>query len=181
MLIIIRVECPENATIAIALNPLRMRQDLTTAQTRFPLLGSHKNVACEKCHKTEIINGKPKQNSKGLAFSNCTACHKDVHDNKFGQNCKKCHSEESFHAVKGMKSFDHDRTDFKLIGKHRLLACKSCHKTSLTEPIKHNHCTSCHADYHNKDFAKNGVSPDCNQCHNNDGFTRVLIQLKNTV
>ena len=139
--------------------------------TRFPLLGSHKNVACEKCHKTEIINGKPKQKFKGLVFSNCTACHKDVHDNKFGQNCKKCHSEESFHAVKGMKSFDHDKTDFKLIGKHRLLACKSCHKTTLTAPIRHNHCSNCHADYHNKDFEKNGISPDCNQCHNNDGFT----------
>jgi len=139
--------------------------------TRFPLVGSHKTVACEKCHKTEIVNGKPKQKFKGLEFGNCTACHKDVHDNKFGQNCKKCHSEESFHSVKGMKSFDHDKTDFKLIGKHNQVSCKSCHKTTLTAHIRHDHCSSCHADYHNKDFAKKGISPDCNQCHNNDGFT----------
>ena len=139
--------------------------------TRFPLLGSHKNVLCEKCHKTEIVNGKPKQIFRGLAFNNCTACHKDVHENKFGQNCKKCHTEESFHAIKGMSTFDHDKTDFKLIGKHRLLACKSCHKRSLTAPIKHDHCNDCHTDYHNRDFAKKGVSPDCNQCHTNNGFT----------
>ena len=139
--------------------------------TRFPLLGKHKTVACEKCHKTEIVDGKPKQIFRGLEFANCTACHKDVHDNKFGQNCRKCHSEESFHSVKGMKSFDHDKTNFKLIGKHALVECKACHKTSLTAPIRHDHCNNCHADYHNKDFAKNGVSPDCNQCHNNNGFT----------
>jgi hypothetical protein len=70
-----------------------------------------------------------------------------------------------------MKTFDHDKTDFKLLGKHRLLACKECHKTSLTAPVRHDHCTSCHADYHKKEFAKNGVSPDCNQCHDNDGFS----------
>jgi len=139
--------------------------------TRFPLLGKHRTVACEKCHKTEMINGKPKQIFRGLEFANCTACHKDVHDNKFGQDCKKCHSEESFHVVKGMKTFDHDKTDFKLIGKHNLLACKECHKTSLTAPLKHDHCSSCHADYHNKEFAKKGISPDCDQCHTNDGFT----------
>lgn len=139
--------------------------------TKFPLVGRHKTVACDKCHKTEVINGKSVQKFKGLEFSNCTSCHKDVHNNKFGQNCKKCHSEESFHAVKGMKGFDHDKTNFKLIGKHRDLACKSCHKKTLTAPIRHDHCTSCHADYHNKEFAKNGISPDCNQCHNNDGFT----------
>jgi len=139
--------------------------------TRFPLLGSHKTVACDKCHKTEIVNGKPKQKFKGVEFSNCTSCHKDVHDNKFGQNCKKCHNEVSFHNVKGMKSFDHDKTDFKLIGKHADLACKACHKKSLTAPIPHNHCSSCHADYHQGEFSKKGISPDCNQCHNNNGFT----------
>jgi len=139
--------------------------------TRFPLLGSHRTVACEKCHKTEIVNGKPRQKFRGVEFANCTACHRDVHDNKFGQNCKKCHSEESFHAVKGMKTFDHDKTDFKLVGKHDLLACKACHKKSLTAPIRHDHCTSCHADYHHGEFAKKGISPDCNQCHNNNGFT----------
>jgi len=139
--------------------------------THFPLLGKHKNVACIDCHKTEIVDGKPVQKFKGLQFANCTACHKDVHENKFGQNCKQCHTEESFHIIKGMKTFDHDKTDFKLIGKHQQVACKECHKTSLTAPVKHSRCSDCHADYHKKEFAVNGVSPDCNKCHTNSGFS----------
>lgn len=139
--------------------------------TKFPLLGQHRNVECIKCHKTEIINGKPAQKFAGLEFQNCTACHKDVHNNKFGQNCKQCHTEESFHMNKGMKSFDHDKTNFKLLGLHRQVDCKQCHKTSLTAKIKHDNCNDCHTDYHKKEFAKNGISPDCKQCHINAGFT----------
>ena len=140
--------------------------------TAFPLVGKHKNVLCEKCHKTQIIDGKPVQQFKGLAFANCNACHKDPHENRFGQNCKQCHSEESFHTIKGMSTFNHDKTKFPLVGKHKLVACNSCHKTNnMTVPIKHDHCTDCHTDYHKKEFAKNGISPDCNQCHSIYGFS----------
>ena len=139
-------------------------------KTRFPLLGKHKNVDCTKCHKTEIINAKPAQKFAGLKFDNCTACHKDVHENKFGQDCKKCHTEESFHVVKEIKSFDHDKTNYKLLGLHKSVECKECHKTSLTAPLKHDRCTDCHTDYHKQEFAKNGISPDCNTCHTNNGF-----------
>jgi nitrate/TMAO reductase-like tetraheme cytochrome c subunit len=139
--------------------------------TRFPLLGQHKNVKCIECHKTEIVNGKPVQKFTGLQFDNCTACHKDVHKNKFGQNCKLCHTEESFHFNKGMKAFDHDKTNFKLFGEHKLVDCKQCHTASLTTPLKHDHCTDCHSDFHKKEFEKNGVSPDCNKCHTNNGFS----------
>lgn len=140
--------------------------------TRFPLLGQHKNVRCLDCHKTEIRNGKKFQNFTGLAFSNCTACHEDIHKNKFGQNCKQCHTEESFHFNKGMKIFDHDKTNFKLLGKHQLVDCKQCHKTTLTAPIRHDQCKDCHVDFHKGDFTnKKGVSPDCDQCHTNNSFT----------
>ena len=141
------------------------------SKTHFPLLGKHRSVECLKCHKTEIVNGKTVQRFTGLKFDNCTACHKDVHNNKFGQNCKECHTEESFFFHKGMKAFDHDKTNYKLLGKHKLVDCKECHKTTLTAPLKYNKCTDCHKDYHKKEFDKNGISPDCNQCHNNNGFT----------
>jgi len=138
--------------------------------TRFPLVGKHKNVTCDKCHKTQIIEGKPVQQFKGLAFANCNSCHKDPHENRFGQNCKQCHSEESFHNVKGMSTFDHNKTAFKLTGKHKLVACKSCHKVSLTAPLKHDHCVDCHTDYHKGEFAVNRVVSDCNECHSIYGF-----------
>ncbi|MEI6677137.1 MAG: hypothetical protein WCL21_00935 [Mariniphaga sp.] len=138
--------------------------------TKFPLIGKHKNVDCAKCHKTEIINGKQVRQLEGLVFNNCTSCHKDIHENKFGQNCKQCHTEESFHTIKGIGSFDHNKTDFKLEGKHMTVACKSCHKTSLTAPIKHDHCYECHTDYHKKEFVKDGIVQDCDKCHSNSGF-----------
>ena len=139
--------------------------------TKFPLEGKHKNLDCVKCHKTSVVNGKPVQKFEGILFNNCTNCHKDVHENKFGQNCRQCHTVDSFHAVKGTGNFDHDKTDFKLIGKHKFVTCKNCHKSSLTTAVRHDHCTDCHLDYHKREFVKNNVTPDCNQCHNNEGFT----------
>lgn len=146
--------------------------------SKFPLVGQHKKVACEKCHKPEIVNGKSTKTFKGLAFSNCVSCHKDIHQNKFGQDCKQCHIEESFHNVKGINTFNHDKTDFKLIGKHTTVNCKICHKTNLTSPIKHDKCSDCHIDYHKKEFAKNGLSPDCSECHSNDGFIPSFFTLE---
>jgi len=146
--------------------------------TNFPLVGKHKTLDCEKCHKPIIVNGKSVPKFDGLVFKNCTNCHKDVHENKFGQNCKQCHTEESFHVVKGISNFNHDKTDFKLEGKHNQVACKSCHKSGLTSPVKHDHCSDCHTDYHKKEFAKNNVIPDCKQCHTNDGFTESLYTIE---
>jgi hypothetical protein len=146
--------------------------------TRFPLIGRHKNLDCKQCHKTEVVNGKSTQGFSGLVFNNCNACHKDVHQNKFGQNCKQCHTEESFHTIKSISNFDHDKTDFKLIGRHKGVNCKSCHKINLTSPVKHDRCSDCHTDYHKKEFAKNGVSPDCNQCHDNSGFTQSSFSIE---
>jgi len=140
--------------------------------TKFPLIGKHKSVECIECHKVETINGTKFQEFRGVLFSNCTNCHEDPHQNQFGQNCRQCHSEESFSTIKGVNNFDHTKTGFSLEGKHLAVDCKSCHKTKLTDPLKHNLCTDCHTDYHTGQFARNGVSPDCSQCHSVIGFTR---------
>ncbi|NDP20071.1 MAG: cytochrome C [Paludibacter sp.] len=148
------------------------------SKTRFPLLGKHKNVDCLKCHKTETVNGKVEQNFKGLKFGNCNECHQDVHENKLGKNCKQCHSEESFYFNKNMKAFNHDKTNFKLVGKHKQVDCNSCHKKKLTTAFKHNRCTDCHTDYHKGDFKVNGKSPDCDECHTLDGFALSTYSLE---
>ncbi len=146
--------------------------------SKFPLLGKHKTVSCEKCHKPMVINGKSQPQWEGILFNNCTSCHKDVHEDKFGQNCKKCHSEESFHVKKDNGNFDHDKTDFKLLGKHQNLDCKKCHKKNLIDPIKSDHCSDCHIDFHKNEFSKNGILPDCDQCHDNSGFTETLYTIE---
>jgi hypothetical protein len=141
------------------------------SDTKFQLKGKHSTVECVKCHKVEITNGQKSQVFR-LSQYTCSACHKDPHSNKFGLNCSQCHNEDSFQIVKGVKDFDHNKTDYKLEGKHLTVNCKDCHKTKFTDPLKFKLCTDCHTDYHKKQFAKNGVSPDCIQCHTLKGFTQ---------
>jgi hypothetical protein len=131
------------------------------ASAKFQLIGKHKNVDCIKCHRIEMIDGKKFQEFRGVHFSSCTSCHKDPHQNKFGQNCSQCHSEESFQVVKGIQNFDHNKTNFRLEDKHAGVNCKACHKTKFTDPLKYARCTDCHADYHNGQFIKNDLTPGC--------------------
>ncbi|MFZ4547518.1 MAG: cytochrome C [Bacteroidales bacterium] len=140
-------------------------------KTKFKLTGKHEHITCAECHKTSIKNGVKFQEFKGVKATNCTNCHKDPHANKFGQNCSECHNNESFTVVGGVNNFDHSKADFKLEGKHLKVQCKSCHKLKLTTPLNFKNCTDCHTDYHEKQFAKNGVSPDCSTCHTVKGFT----------
>jgi hypothetical protein len=140
------------------------------SSARFQLKGKHAAVACIKCHKEVTEGGKKYVEFKGIPFSVCTSCHKDPHQNKFGQDCSQCHNEDSFLVVKGVRGFDHNKTDFKLVGKHQVVNCKACHKGKFTDPLKSAKCTDCHSDYHKKQFAVNGVSPDCSKCHNVKGF-----------
>jgi hypothetical protein len=143
------------------------------SDAKFLLAGKHKTVDCIKCHKVETVDGKKFQHFTKLNFTGCISCHKDPHQNMFGQDCIKCHNNESFKDVNvnGGKNFDHNKTSFKLEGKHINIACVTCHKTKFTDPIKHEQCVYCHTDYHNKQFVKNGVAPDCSGCHTVNGFT----------
>jgi hypothetical protein len=142
------------------------------ARAKFQLKAKHAVVACEKCHAKSVINGKNFQQFTGLQFKECNNCHKDPHENKFGQTCSKCHVEESFKTVKTIGEFDHSKTGFKLEGRHVQVTCKSCHKLSITAPLKHGKCYDCHKDYHNNQFRKNNTSPDCSECHDVTGFAQ---------
>lgn len=140
-------------------------------KTNYQLLGKHQEIDCNKCHVKEIRNGSEFQVFKGIEHANCNSCHQDIHNNKFGQDCKKCHSEQSFLSIIGISTFDHSRTNFQLEGPHRYLKCEACHKTKYTDPIRHIRCADCHDDYHNNQFAKQGSKPDCIMCHNKNSFS----------
>jgi hypothetical protein len=139
--------------------------------TKFHLRGKHESVDCSKCHKVTTVSGKKFQSFR-VAEYNCSNCHKDPHKNKFGQSCSECHNEESFQVIKGASGFDHNKTDYKLEGKHITVNCKACHKTKFSDPLKFKLCSDCHTDYHKKQFAKNSISPDCSKCHSVKGFTQ---------
>ena len=136
-------------------------------KSKFKLKGAHQQQECIECHKKSTKNGVEYQAFNGLNFSSCVSCHKDVHNGKFGINCLKCHNENSFKQPNlANGSFNHNATDYPLTGKHIGVDCKLCHKgNSFTNPINFTQCKNCHKDFHNGDFVKNGVSPDCKECH----------------
>ncbi|MBN2237284.1 MAG: cytochrome C [Bacteroidales bacterium] len=141
------------------------------AKTSFVLKGKHKEVDCQKCHPKEINNALDFQKFSLEQFSKCTDCHKDVHENKFGQNCTECHSENSFKEVKKTANFNHNLTDYPLQGKHQKVDCKECHKRNLTDALAHNTCTDCHKDHHKNELDKGKKDPNCEDCHSVKGFS----------
>ncbi len=145
------------------------------SQTGFILKGKHKIINCNACHlaswtsiKTAFLdfNHKP--------VNHCTACHKDVHESKFGDDCIKCHNENSFKIKQVSSDFNHDLTHFKLEGKHASVACNQCHKGKMTDPLRHDACADCHSDYHHGEFKQFNSSPDCSSCHTVSTFNEVL-------
>ena len=148
-------------------------------QTRFELRGSHKEVDCFTCHANNSDPLKVFQDQRNFDENSCVSCHEDVHNEKFGTDCVKCHKESSFLSLRTMDFFDHSVTDYPLEGKHIGVDCKQCHKKRFTTPIDFSACTNCHDDYHKGEFKENGVSPDCIQCHSLEkGFDYSLYTLE---
>ncbi len=60
-------------------------------QTTYPLTGAHHGLECAACHKVAI--------TEHVKLSRaCVGCHAkdDKHDGKFGADCSRCHTTESF-------------------------------------------------------------------------------------
>ena len=121
--------------------------------TDFALRGAHADLHCTDCHI------KPAKQVK--LGTRCIDCHAgdDPHKGKLGKQCQSCHNEQSF--TKNVR-FDHDLTEFPLLGRHAKLDCDKCHKskTYVEAPVK---CISCHAK---DDAHKKRLGTDCGVCHN---------------
>lgn len=133
--------------------------------TNFTLKGSHKTIDCFSCH---VKTSDPKlvfQNKVNVDENNCISCHKDKHEGKFGNECVNCHNENSFRSLKNKSTFNHNLTDYPLEGMHTKVDCKQCHKGKFTTKMEFNSCNNCHTDYHEGQFKKNGLAPDCVDCH----------------
>lgn len=146
--------------------------------TDFDLNGSHKSIDCFACHANTTNVTAVFQDRSTVAEENCVACHQDPHNDKFGQDCAKCHNEQSFLSLNNMDFFDHSITDYPLEGKHQGLDCRACHTESFSNPIDFSSCTNCHTDYHNGDFTENSVVTDCKECHSLEkGFEFTLFTI----
>ncbi|HPF50538.1 MAG TPA: cytochrome c3 family protein [Draconibacterium sp.] len=169
----------KNCTSCHNQNAFKPATGFDHSKTDFKLIGKHQQVDCAKCHIKTVKNGKEFQEFAGVAFVNCTSCHEDVHQNKFGNDCTKCHNEFSFKTANTSSNFNHTQTDYPLLGMHLKVDCKECHTSgNYTKTIRFKKCTDCHSDYHEGQFRKNGVSPDCSECHTVNGFTTSSFTLE---
>ncbi len=117
----------------------------------FPLKGAHKVVVCSSCH---VANKKYRE-----APNQCISCHKkqDVHGGKLGEKCSKCHQQDRWQKNK----FDHDKTAFKLTGKHQEVSCILCHPGNKYKGVD-KQCNQCHLlnDVHAGKYGEK-----CDKCH----------------
>ena len=120
--------------------------------TDFELTGKHLDTKCDECHS----DGEKHRE----APSDCVACHRDdePHSETMDDDCAACHQTAGWADAK----FDHDATDFALIGKHQQAACLDCHE-DRTFPNPPTTCFGCHE----ADDAHDGRSgQQCESCHN---------------
>ncbi|MGC4114757.1 MAG: hypothetical protein QM765_09135 [Myxococcales bacterium] len=164
-------------------------------KTAFPLEGKHQAVACDKCHPKDEDTRTPKDafpaprassylRFKNVAHANCTDCHKDPHQNRFGPNCVSCHTPDGWKTVRDLskeRGF-HDKTRFPLKGAHASARCESCHgKPQRFKGIAFARCGDCHPDAHVGQLVDPnapGKGPDCSKCHDLVAFKPARYELE---
>jgi hypothetical protein len=136
-------------------------------QTKFPLRGKHRAVACAKCHRSGV-------SSRPEAFSKCSDCHADYHQGQFAQSlktteCSACHTVEGY-LPSLYSQQDHGKSSFPLTGAHLALPCVLCHRKDVKLPSQFRYadksCISCHSNPHGEQFAKFVQKESgCEGCH----------------
>ncbi|PYR01209.1 MAG: hypothetical protein DMF96_00810 [Acidobacteria bacterium] len=145
-------DCTRCHSTKIPFKESRSQFDHTGA--RFQLTGAHREVKCEKCHKTSAF--------RGMEFGTCSACHESPHGRKFPATCTSCHTTEKW----GTRSVDHSKTNFPLVGAHAEVTCAKCHQSAaMTKPVRFNQCSACHVNVH-----RDSLKEDCRVCHTETGF-----------
>lgn len=100
-------------------------------KTQFPLIGSHRAVACIDCHKPPSMEVTLLHVRFKSAPSACGECHENPHAGQFGTragDCAGCHNSNKWRP----SLFDHGKTIFPLTGGHENVACSACHALQRT-------------------------------------------------
>ena len=94
--------------------------------TRFPLVGSHRALACAECHKPPNLELTMRHVDFTKTPGKCVECHENPHADQFKERANKC---ESCHNSNKWRPslFDHEKTGFPLKGGHENVACSACH------------------------------------------------------
>ncbi len=159
------------------------RANFDHSRTKFPLLGQHATLVCEKCHK-------PGQPFAGLKFDKCRACHEDYHRGEFASRqsagaCEECHDVQGFRPAK-FSLEQHQTSRYPLQGAHLAVPCDGCHRKGAASArfqfaFEKRDCQSCHGDPHKgsqKSIAGGGAN--CDGCHNVESWSLVAFDHNRT-
>jgi len=129
-------------------------------KTDYPLTFKHKKVKCNDCHPNQYFKNTPKT---------CINCHKlqDVHQNKYDKKCQSCHTTRAWNKI----NFNHDKdTKFRLVHRHKVIACSHCHKGNIYKDKISKKCFSCHNsdDKHGTTFGNK-----CKSCHDQKSWKNI--------
>ncbi len=84
---------------------------------------------------------------------------KSPHGTGFQIDCAQCHTSQNWKVNVSEIQFNHDNTNFKLVGQHKVVNCRDCHQSLQFKDGRRN-CLECHTDVHNQSLGK-----DCGRCH----------------
>ena len=143
-------------------------------KSKFPLRDKHRGVKCEGCHKGGVA---------GVAAMirverTCIACHrgddqKKGHRGELGEKCENCHNERGWKN----SNFDHDRSKFPLLDKHRSVKCEACHVGGVSgagASIRvERTCFACHGADDDKKGHKGRYGEKCEACHSPKGWKTI--------
>jgi hypothetical protein len=151
----------QNCHASSTWKPIRKAPDFDhNLQTKYPLEGQHRDVACVSCHVKPVFTD---------VGRTCASCHADLHRRQFGASCETCHSVKTW-AVQA-RSVPQHINRFPLVGAHAALQCETCHMGAAAGTFTglSTACMSCHsADYTSArsiDHRASGFSTSCESCH----------------
>lgn len=166
------------------------REKFDHSLTGYPLVGAHARQKCQACHTSsyhsEASLALDSTTNRAQTFLGltpaCISCHADEHGDQLTNDCASCHNSEKWSPA---PQFSHDKSKYRLTGKHAETACVKCHKAELVESAQANRipdpvhpaertkyqglefssCKSCHNDVHQGKFGIN-----CSGCHTTESF-----------
>jgi hypothetical protein len=145
-----------------------------------PVIHGHAELEseCSSCHVTF---------SRSKQSVLCSECHEDVAgdilDNTGfhgrssdveGESCASCHTDHEGRNsnILGLDTatFDHQQTDFELLGKHPDAECDDCHKPDIKHREAPHGCFDCHAE---DDVHEGYLGDACGDCHNPNDWLEI--------
>ncbi|MGE0115482.1 MAG: cytochrome c3 family protein [Steroidobacteraceae bacterium] len=124
---------------------------------KFALTGPHGRLSCDTCHTANVATQK--------LGTTCIGCHRaqDAHSGQLGEHCEQCHVADTW---RGDVRFDHDLTDFPLVGLHVPVPCAQCHLTQQFKDAR----TDCYDCHQKADVHQGGLGKHCDSCHSPNGW-----------